>query len=53
MPGGGGGTARRGPDGAWMDEEGRRLYTEAEVRTGEGPVEVGGVEWDICTAVLT
>ncbi|CAM9863986.1 unnamed protein product [Ectocarpus sp. 4 AP-2014] len=24
--------ARRGPDGAWLDEEGRRLYTEGEVR---------------------
>ncbi|CAN0360970.1 unnamed protein product, partial [Hapterophycus canaliculatus] len=23
---------RRGPDGAWLDDEDRRLYTEAEVR---------------------
>lgn len=30
--GAGRGSVRRGPDGAWVDEEGKRLYTEAEVR---------------------
>lgn len=36
MGGEGRGTARRGPDGAWLDEEDRRLYTEAEVMEGAG-----------------
>eukprot|EP00752_Nemacystus_decipiens_P018231 g16359.t1 len=42
LPGGGSGTARRGPDGAWLDEEGRRLYTEVEVRAA---VEHEGRAW--------
>lgn len=34
--GGSGGGGRRGPDGSWLDEEGRRLYTEVEVRGERG-----------------
>ncbi|CAM9526867.1 unnamed protein product [Pylaiella littoralis] len=39
---GGGGGGRRGPDGAWLDEGGRRLYTEAEVREA---IEQEGRAW--------
>eukprot|EP00903_Cladosiphon_okamuranus_P015121 g13984.t1 len=42
LPGGGRDTARRGPDGAWLDESGRRLYTEAEVREA---IEQEGSAW--------